>query len=137
MRKAKFEIGDLVVGTSLENKTIYGEWRGPRNSFGILVFGTEAGRPESKPSMHVCLKLTIERQECIFDQPQDYPPIIPGQTFKHLDPVKGKTSRGEIISGFYGNSEGKYAWIRGWSEGVSKFQPKRSYKVLANTLVKT
>jgi hypothetical protein len=136
MRKAKYEMGDLVVGTSLENKRIYGEWRGPRNSFGILIFGVEEKDTKSEPSMHVCLKLTIERQDYSFGQSEDYPEIVPDQTFKHMDPVKGKTKQGEIITGFYGNSEGKHAWIRGWAQGVSRFQPKQSHKVLANTLVK-
>ncbi len=48
----------------------------------------------------------------------------------------GVTRLGQNVSGFYMNSEGKHAWIKGWYENISKFEPKTAIKVLANSLRK-
>jgi hypothetical protein len=130
----------LVKGLSLENKTIYGQYRGPRNSFGVYVFGQEGGHSaisDNNPSMHICLKLSLELQD------QDKAPKLRTSTtaqplsFQYLDFVQGRTSKNKLITGYYGNSEGKYAWIRGWMEGTSKLELKQSYKVLASSLRKS
>jgi hypothetical protein len=130
--KKRFKIGSRVNGITFENKRCFGEYRGTRNSFGVWVHGILEGE-FNPPSLHICQALTLET-----------PPIPkitgrkPGRPprFVFRDPVKGLTKDNQKASGFYMNAEGSSAWIKGWLEGESKFNPPESIKVLSTSLVK-
>lgn len=131
-RKIRFQNNERVNGFTFDNKRILGQYRGVRNSFGAWIFGIEVGSFEH-PKMWTCSTLTLERAP--LKAPKQRKSTSQSK-IKAGDPCTGYTKDNQLITGFFMNSEGSKAWIRGWSEGISKFMPKQAYKVLAGTIRK-
>lgn len=129
-RKIRFKIGERVNGFTLDNKRILGTYRGVKNSFGALIFGIEVGSFEH-PTLWTCSTLTLERADL---RTQKEPKSKTQTRVKAGDPCTGQTKSGQVITGYYMNSEGQHAWIRGWAQGVSKFMPKEAHKVIAGSI---
>lgn len=129
-RKIRFKIGERVNGFTFDGKRILGTYRGVKNSFGALIFGIEVGSFDH-PSMWTCSTLTLERADLKTSKTRTAKIQL---KFKPGDACTGQTKEGLLVTGYYMNSEGQFAWIRGWSQGVSKFMPKQAHKVIAGSM---
>lgn len=124
--KTYFKPGQAVIADSFDHQKIIGIFHSHSNSFGVYIKGrpVDSSEPER---LHKCLKLTLKHvQEPT--KSQILPTFIKGQA------CSGFTPYGEKISGFFVQAEGKYAWIKGWPPGRSKFDPQETFKITRKTL---
>jgi hypothetical protein len=129
LRKKRFRKGQRVNALSLQGKPILGEYRGMAGSFGAFVFGIEAGSFEPA-SMHKCMTLTMEAVLPTLPRRPKPVKLAVGEACKSL------TKDAVPVQGFFMYLDGQYAWIKGWPEGVSKFEPQQAIKVLRSHLEK-
>lgn len=123
-----FKIGQLVRSKSFFNLFIEGEYRGSANSYGCYIWGKPIGSTDA-PALHKCYRLMLEKVNTTQKHKR-------AAKFSDGDPCTGVNSKGESFSGFFVQSSGKDAWIRGWPAGISKFEPMQVYKVLHASLQK-
>lgn len=130
MRPRKyFKIGQKISGNTLDGLKIIGEFRGYANSYGAYVYGVPVNS-NSEPKLYRCLRLTLT----VPTSPEETKSKSLPSQFKPGDPCTGYTYRQEKISGYFVQYEGKKAWLKGWPEGTSKFDPARAFSVLRETL---
>lgn len=128
--KKRFKIGARVNGFTFDNKRCFGVYRGVRPSFGVWIFGILEGSFEPA-ALHVCQSLTLESPP----EPKIKRVVGRPAKFKYKDEVKGLSTKGERCAGFYSDAKSPFAWIKGWLEGQSRFDPPTSIKVIFKSLV--
>lgn len=127
MRKSRYiKLGSRVTARSITGQEIIGNYEGAHNNYGCWVRGVARDSREEIKLWH-CASLTVS---LVKDE------VSPGAKpveFIKGDPYHGLTRDGKQASGYYQNTEGKYIWIRGWLDTVSKFEPKQAIKILRDT----
>lgn len=132
MRKAYFRQGQLVIAVDFTGREIIGEYRGRSPNFGCYIYG-HPEHSDDPNQLHKCLTLTLKALN-----PTPKPPQITGKgwpKFSPGEPVSAQTSRGEAVTGWFTQSDGQHAYIKGYRSGIDKFSTQpTAIRVLRHTL---
>jgi hypothetical protein len=131
MPRRYFKHNEKVSALNFDHLKIIGEYRGRANVKGCYVYGLPE-KSFDEPSLHLCITLTLES----LTPPPEARKRVLKSPYSAGDPCSGLTSKNLKISGFFQQKEGQFAWIKGWPEGTSKFEPMQTYKVRFDTITK-
>lgn len=125
-RKPYLKVGQPVIANTFDHKEIIGKYHSRANSFGVYVMGKPRGTNEPD-RLHKCMALTI--------RPYKISQVIPTvNKINRGEYVSAEATNGQTVTGFLVQTEGKQAWVKGWIDGVSHFEPQQTYKVKRDSL---